>query len=160
MHPCTKMWSFVSSWQIKENSHCWPLYKSANADIAAGSTAERYLQEDSKWLPLWQEQSPQPDWNLCPCSFSFMWKMRKKLHGAKSAEYGRFEKMVTWCFASSSWTSTEWCAGMLSCINREFFLHQSSGCIQIELCRRQTISLCLFTVALLWWISHEQFQMG
>jgi hypothetical protein len=33
--------------------------------------------------------------------------------------------VVTWCFASLSWTSTEWCAGALLCDSSQFFLRQS-----------------------------------
>jgi hypothetical protein len=43
-----------------QNNHHWSLCKSANVGIAAGNTAEKYLQEGPIWLPLWQRRSLWP----------------------------------------------------------------------------------------------------
>jgi hypothetical protein len=43
-----------------QNNHRWPLCKSANIGIAAGNTAERYLQEGLIRLSLWQQRSLRP----------------------------------------------------------------------------------------------------
>jgi hypothetical protein len=39
---------------LPQNKCRWPLCKSANVGIAAGNTAERYLQDGPIWLPMWQ----------------------------------------------------------------------------------------------------------
>jgi hypothetical protein len=67
-------WTLVLSHHIKRylhtlthihihprNNRRWPLCKSANVGIAAGNTAERYLQEGRPIrLPLWQRRSLRP----------------------------------------------------------------------------------------------------
>jgi hypothetical protein len=45
---------------VPQNSHCWPLRKCASIGIAAGHTAERYLQERCVQLPSWQWRSLRP----------------------------------------------------------------------------------------------------
>jgi hypothetical protein len=66
-------WTVVLSHHIKRYSHTlthihihpqnnrrWPLCESANVGIAAGNTAERYLQDGPIWLPLWYQWSLRP----------------------------------------------------------------------------------------------------
>jgi hypothetical protein len=75
---------------LPQNSRRWPLCKSANIGIAAGNTAEKYLQEGPVRFPLWQWRFPisSADWNRRPRSFSFKRGKKKKSHVARSGEYG------------------------------------------------------------------------
>jgi hypothetical protein len=127
---------------LPQNSRHWPVCKSANVGVAAGNTAERYLQEGPVRLPLVAVTISSAYWNQHLHGFSFKWRKKKKLHIVRSGEYGGCGKTVTCCFPSSSWTSTEQCAGALSYSNSQFFLRQSSGPLwRIELRRRWRISL-------------------
>jgi hypothetical protein len=51
---------------------------------------------------------------------------KKKSHGVRSSEYGGCGKMMTCCFASFSWTSTEQCEGCYHVVTA------SSSCAKVQ----------------------------
>jgi hypothetical protein len=78
----------------------------------------------------------------------------------RSGEYGGCGKTVTGCFASSSWTNTEQCAGLLSCSNSQFFCikaYDELNCLDRKI--SPCSGVCLQSL-LLQWIPCEQFQMS
>jgi hypothetical protein len=77
------------------------------------------------------------------------------------SEYGGCRKTVTCCFASSSWTSTEQCAGTFSCSSSHVLMHESSGRLQlIELhSENPSCSGACLQLLPLGWILCEQFQI-
>jgi hypothetical protein len=73
--------------------------------MAAGNAAERYLQEGSIQLPLWQWQSP---WlTEIDAYVAFLSRKEKKIAWYKVRSVRRCGKAVTYHFASTTWTSKD-----------------------------------------------------
>jgi hypothetical protein len=88
--------------------------------MAAGNTAERYLQEGPIQLSLWQWQSA---WLTEINSYiDFLSsKKRKRNHMVGDSEYGGCSKTVTYSFATPLGQAQS-CAGAFSCSNSHFFM--------------------------------------
>ena len=104
------------------------------------------------------------DWYFRPARNAFNFGDKKKSHGARSGEYGRWGKTVTFSFFKNDVTIAEVWAGALSC-RRRTCLKPVAGVISdntfsvssvLRLCSTFRWCFCPFSLALLLWLLHQR----